>query len=216
MNNSLERSKNHSKRKMTAKMRAFCDEYVSGAQTGRPFVGVAALRAAGYEHTSDASAYAHVSTMLKHPLVKQYINDVLEARSVTTLEVLDRFSDVSRLSVGDILRLDSTGKRLEIDPNKVIQYRRYLKSFGYDSNGNPKIEFHDPMDALKQVARIRGMMKDGLEVSGPNGGAIPVSMQVRFISPDGEQDTSIPELAAPSDDEEPIDEAEWEMIENDE
>jgi hypothetical protein len=48
-----------------------------------------------------------------------------------------------------------------------------------------KMDFHDPVDALKQITRILGMNKDGLEVTGAGGG--PVVTQVQFINPDGSQ-----------------------------
>src|SRR5690606_38381780 len=108
------------------------------------------------------------------------------AFAMSAEEVLSRFSDIARAQVGDILTQNHSGS-LVIDPEEVLKLRHVVKSFTYDSNGNPKIEFYDAHQALRDIARVRGIMKDGLEVSGPGGGAVPVSMTVQFVRPNGEK-----------------------------
>ena len=163
------------------KQQAFADEYLTGEKSGKAFNGFAAARAVGYPEQ-------YASRLLRHPAVTAYIKEKLDLISMSTTEILMRFSDIARGEVGEVVTLrtlDNGAQVLDIDPVKVVEKRRLIKGFSFDSNGNPKVEFHDPMDALKQVARIRGMLKDGLEVSGPGGGAVPVAMQVHFVMPDG-------------------------------
>lgn len=163
---------------MTNRMYLFADEYISGAHTGKPFVATAAAKYAGYAHPAQ---YGH--KLLRHPDVKEYIQKHLDAHAMEAGEILARFTDIARAEIGDVVTMDDG--RLRIDNKEVLNNKKFIKSFGFDSNGNPKIEFHDAMQALRDIARIRGMMKDGLEVSGPGGGAVPVAMSVQFVDPDG-------------------------------
>jgi hypothetical protein len=179
------------KRRLTHKMILFCDEYISGAATGKPFNGRAAAQHAGYAvPASNPSTVA--STLLRHPLVQEYIKKQLDSLSMSAAEVLARFTDIARLEVGSVVKVNSHG-RLEIDAEAVLENKKFIKQFGFDSNGNPKIEFHDSHAALRDIARVRGMMKDGLEVSGPGGGSVPVAMTVNFVAPNGQPTYPTPE-----------------------
>lgn len=159
----------------------FADEWLTGEHTGKPFHGLAAYEYAGYV-INEANPYANASKLLRHPKVQAYLKKRMEEMAMTADEVLMRFSMVARSQVGDVVTLTPTG-HLTFDAQKVMENRHLIRSFGFDSNGQPKVEFHDSMDALKQVARVLGMLKDGLELSGPGGA--PVSMKVEFVNPDG-------------------------------
>lgn len=191
--------------RFTPKMQAFADEWLTGAVSKRQFYAVGALKAAGYA-TNGKNPGQMAYKLLKHPAIKEYINKHLEAIAMSSHEIMARFSDIARCEPGDILELKQgpNGQpNVVIDPLQVVINKRYIKSFTYDSNGNPKIEFHDPVAALQQMARMRGMLKDGLELSGPGGGAVPVEMTVRFVRPDGSSPTHIsetPQIAPPDED----------------
>lgn len=168
---------------LNERMRRFADEWLTGEHTGKQFHGVAAYEYAGYT-ISEINPSANPSKLLRHPDVQAYIKERLDEYSMSASEVLLRFTEIARAEVGDVVTKNAHG-RLEIDPDAVVSNKRFIKSFGFDSNGNPKIDFHDSMAALQQIARIRGMLKDGLEVSGPGGA--PMAMTVRFVNPDGSE-----------------------------
>lgn len=168
-------------RPINEKMRRFADEWLTGEHTGKAFNGVAAYKHAGYA-IQDQNPSGNPSKLLRHPGVQEYIRKRLEEHAMSAQEVLFRFTEIARSQVGDVVAKD-INNRLTIDPDKVLENQRFIRNFGFDSNGNPKIEFHDSLEALKQIARVLGMLKDGLEVTGTGGG--PVKLQVEFVDPDG-------------------------------
>lgn len=169
---------------MTGKQQAFADEWLTGAATGKQFNARAAAEHAGYTLT-ETNPYSTGSKLLRHPEVKAYIDKAMKSQSMSAMEVLGRFTEIARAEIGDVVTKDDVTGRLKIDPDAVIENKKFIKAFGFDSNGNPKIDFHDTMQALRDIARVLGMMKDGLEVSGPGGGAVPVAVQVQFVRADG-------------------------------
>lgn len=177
-------------RPINERMKIFADEYLTGAHTGQAFNGYAAARHAKYPEQ-------YASRLLKHPGIAEYIKERLEEHHMSANEVLKRFTDIARAKVGNVVttkQLPNGQKALDIDPDKVLEFRDMIRDFGFDANGNPKVSFHDSHAALRDIARVLGMMKDGLEVSGPGGG--PVEMRVVFVDPDDE-------LEAPEPDPEP-------------
>lgn len=189
---------------MNARMKVFADEWLTGANTGKRFNGMAAYEFAGYT-LSIANPSANASKLLRHPEVQEYIKKRLEEYAMGAQEVLLRFTDVARFDVGDVVMQNPQSQRLQINPKAVIENKRYIKSFGLDSNGEYKIEFHDPMQALRDIMRILGMAKDGIELTGPGGGA--AVLQVQFVDANG--DGMRLEKAQPKDEEPPEDFSEF-------
>lgn len=165
------------------KHKLFADEWLTGVNTGKPFNGRAAYEFAGYVIT-ESNPSANASKLLRHPQVKAYIDECLQEHSMDATEIMLRFTDIARSAIGDILVLDPHGN-VTVDEEALIKNKHFVKSFGYDSNGNPKIEFHDPVAALRDLARVHSMFHDSLEVGGPGG--VPLSVRVEFIMPDGKQ-----------------------------
>jgi len=166
---------------MTPRMKIFADEWLTGTGTGKRFNATAAYEYAGYQ-LPPSNPGANASKMLRHPEVNAYIKKQLDEHAMGATEVLLRFSDVARFDVGDVVRQNPNSQRLEIDPTKVLEYKRFVKSFGLDSNGEYKIEFHDPMAALRDITRILGMVKDGLDIHTGGGAA---TLTVNFVDADG-------------------------------
>ncbi len=175
-----------SERPMPPRMIIFADEWLTGANTGKQFHGTAAYEFAGYK-LSESNPHTNASKLLRHPKVREYIKKRMDEHAMDATEVLLRMSAIARAQAGDVVALESTpdgGHKLVIDPEEVIKNSQFIKSFGYDASGNPKIEFHDALSALRDVAKIRGMMKDGVEITGAGGGAIIA--QIQFVAPDGQ------------------------------
>jgi len=161
----------------------FADEWLTGDHTGKPFNGRAAYEFAGY-HPTESNPSGNASKLLRHPLVKAYIEERLEEHSMDATEIMLRFTDIARSNIGDILELDPQGN-LIVNEEAVMENKHFVKSFGYDSNGNTKIEFHDPVGALRDLARVHSMFHDSIEVGGVGG--VPLSVRVEFVMPDGQQ-----------------------------
>lgn len=161
----------------------FADEWLTGDATGKPFNGRAAYEFAGYV-ICDANPSGNASKLLRHPQVKAYIDERLQEHSMDATEIMLRFTDIARSNIGDILVMAPNGN-VTVDEKALLKNKHFVKSFGYDSNGNPKIEFHDPVAALRDLARVHSMFHDSLEVGGPGG--IPLSVRVEFVMPDGKQ-----------------------------
>lgn len=172
---------------MNHRMKLFADEWLTGAHTGKQFNGRAAYEYAGYSLPA-SNPSANASKLLRHPDVQEYIKQRMDEHAMSATEVLLRFTEIARAEIGDVVTVETRpdGKpMLVIDPEKVAENKRFIKQVGFDSNGNPKIEFHDSMAALRDIARVRGMLKDGIELSGPGGSAVPVAMSVQFVDADG-------------------------------
>lgn len=161
--------------------RMFADEWLTGAATGKQFNAVAAYEHAGYQG-GGTNPSANANKLLRHAPVARYVAARLKESTLTAEEITYHLTQLARFRMGDVLELDNR-QQVTINPLKVIEFKRYVKSFGYDSNGNPKIEFHNPVDAIDKLMRILGMTKEGLELTGPGGG--PVTMQIQFVGPDG-------------------------------
>ena len=170
---------------MKPRMQLFADEWLTGANTGKQFHGAAAYAYAGYT-VSEANPSANASKLLRHPKVKEYIEKRMDEHAMSATEVLLRFTAIARSEVGDVVTLNPAKTDLMIDPEAVIDNKQFIAEFGFDANGHPKIKFHDALAALRDIARVRGMLKDGLEISGTGGG--PVVMQVQFIDMDGKSE----------------------------
>ena len=187
---------------MNDRMKVFADEWLTGAATGKKFNARAAAEHAGYS-TAGQNPYQRGSKLLRHPEIREYIQKQLDEFSMSATEVLLRFTDLARADLGSAVKKGAHGGLVYDEEAILKELRPYIKSFTIDSNGNPKVEFHDPVQALRDIARIRGMLKDGIEVSGPGGGAVPVAMSVQFVDPDGTQsdlNKERPENAVPQED----------------
>jgi hypothetical protein len=171
-------------RRFTAKMQAFADEWLTGDQSGKKYNLGAACKVAGYGDANNPHIRTIGYKVMRHPLVKEYIDRRMNEMSMSSAEVLMRFTDIARAPLGNVVTKNMHG-HLDIDVDKVLENSQYIKSFSFDSNGKPKIDFMDPQAALRDIARARGMLKDGLEVSGPGGGSVPIAMSVQFVNPDG-------------------------------
>lgn len=192
---------------MIEKMKVFADEWLTGANTGKRFNGKAAYEYAGYT-LSISNPSANASKLLRHPEVQAYIKKRLEEHAMDATEVLLRFTDVARFDVGDVVRQNPSNQRLEIDPKAVLENKRFVKSFGLDSNGEYKIEFHDPMAALRDITRILGMVKDGLDIHTGGGSA---TLTVNFVDADG---NGMKLTKAQPEDEEPEDFSEFDTTDD--
>lgn len=162
-------------------MRAFVEEYCTGEQSGKKFNFTRAADTAGY---ADPPSQGH--RLYRRPDVKAAINWRLNQLVIGNEEIVARLNALATTELGEAVDTSGTYPKYNIEFIKANPH--LVKSFKLDSNGNPVFEFHDPHAALKDLMKVRGMGKEGLEISGPGGGAVPVQLQVNFVRPPENQD----------------------------
>lgn len=164
----------------TPRQRRFCEEYCTGAVEGKPFVQVAAARVAGYREPEAAAR-----VMIR----KRHIRDAIEARlaelGMGRGEVLNRLTTMARATPGDIIKIDPHGG-LALDYEAIARLKHLIKEFTFDSNGLPKIKFFDPHEALRDLAKVHGLFREGLELTGAGGA--PLDVQITFVDAKGGED----------------------------
>lgn len=157
-------------------MRAFVEEYCTGAVSGKKFNKTRAAAVAGYAEPQPTS-----QRLYSRDDVKAAINWRLNQLVMTNEEIVARLNSIAQMDLSDIV--DTSTGHVKFNMEKLAEVKHLIKGFKYDSNGNPVLEFHDPHAALKDLMKVRGMGKEGLEISGPGGGAVPVQLQVNFVAP---------------------------------
>jgi hypothetical protein len=170
------------KRHMSLRKQLFVDEYLTGAATGKRFNAAAAYEHAGYA-PNPANPSSNAWKLLRDPSVQAYMKDRLAEHVMSVEEALVRLAEIARAEVGDIVIRDPVTGRLDIDTLKVLTNKKYIKNFYWDSNGNPRIEFHDSYAALKDILKISGALSEGFQLGGVGGG--PAVLQIQFVNPDG-------------------------------
>lgn len=154
--------------------RLFVEEYCTGAKLGKPFNAVKAAEAAGY-----ASPEGYSPRLSAREDIRAAIAYRLSQLTMSKEEVLARFTALAKSEVGEVLERDPLTGVFKINPDKLESNKKFLKSFGYDSNGNPKYEFHDAHAALRDLAKAHGLFRDETTA----GGNVTVNMTINFVLP---------------------------------
>ena len=128
---------------LTAKQRAFVDEYV------QDFNATRAALDAGY---SPKTAYSIGNENLKKPEIEEAINNLIQQRVMSRNEALMRTADIARFDVSPyIVR---AGRIVAVDVDKMINdgYGHLIRSVKHTSNGTV-VEWADPDSALALVLK---------------------------------------------------------------
>lgn len=156
------------------KHRVFVDEYCTGRRLGKPYNQTRAAEAAGY-----AKPDVQAVRIMKREDIRAAISWQMAQLTMPKEEVLKRFTDLARSEVGEVLVKDELTGIFRIDPDALERNKKFLKSFGYDSNGNPKYEFHDAHAALRDLAKAHGIFRDETVA----GGNVTVNLTINFVLP---------------------------------
>lgn len=179
-------------------MRLFVEDYVTGCYSGKRFNRSAAARAAGYAEDANTGM-----RLYRRPDVKAAIDYLLNQTSISPQEIENRLIEMATAEVGELVEVNEETGLPSFAWRKLEKYKHLIKNFYIDSNGNPRVEFYDAHAALKDLIRVRGMAKEGVELSGPGGSAVPVQISVNFVSPHLRRvDTAEEQTALPAGDEE--------------
>lgn len=163
--------------------RVFVEYYMSMNMNGRR-----AALATGYAE-SNAGQYA--SYLIQRPDIKAAIARRMKDKIMSAEEVLLRISAVARVDLTPALRDNGT---VDIVKLKELGLSEHLTEIGFDSQGNVKVKVADKLGALTTMARAHRLLGDRNELSGPGGGAIPLSLNVNFVLPGQAPTTELPAL----------------------
>lgn len=144
--------------------RAFIDEYFRNGFNGtRAYMEV-------YPGSSYSAAQTSAHALLRKPNIREEVERIHEQQLMSKGEIESRLARRARARPEDLLRVvtpeageDGEGKPfIDVDfVSEQAQAQHHLvKSIRWDSEGRPVITLHDPLDAVRDLARIRGMYKD--------------------------------------------------------
>lgn len=118
----------------------------------------------------DASTSVASSTgwrMRHRPRVEAEISRRLEASKLQANEVLAILSDQARGNLGRYIDVDDKGSyRFDFEALREDGAERLLKKVKFGQGGTVTFEFYDAQAAAVQLARVHGLLKDKLEVTG--------------------------------------------------
>lgn len=139
-----------------------------------------ALKDAGYR---TSTAEGNPASVFRHPMVQAEIARRLasqERRAEITAERIEQaYADIAFIETGDFLEIDEDGS-VWVDLSAMDhQQKRAIKHIytedvreGRGEDGRTivktRIEFYDRLKALDALAKIKGMMKEKVELSGPD------------------------------------------------
>ena len=152
---------------LTHKQRLFVNEYLIDFNATQ-----AAIRA-GY---SEKSAAIIGWENLRKPNIAEEIQRRVDEVAMSANEVLIRLADVARSNIGEFLEFQG-GVLPRLNLEQAQDRLHLIKTFKYDTNGNPVIEMYSSYDALVQLGRVHSLFTDKTEIDVADGDAIPV----RFV-----------------------------------
>lgn len=143
---------------------AFIDAYVGEAK----FNTTEAARLAGYKGNGNTLAQVGYENLRK-PDIAREIKARLEARAMTSAELLMRWGDQARVDVAAYY--DGNGQ-FQLDKFKRDGHGHLIKSIKKDKAGHLIIEFIDKLASQKLIAQNLGMLIDKSEVTEIDGGSL--------------------------------------------
>lgn len=152
---------------LAPRQRAFIDAWFGEAR----FNATEAARLAGYGNRSgNPNTWNNAgSRMLANAKVQAAISRRWAAHGVTAEEVIFRLAEQMRGSISDLL--DSGA--LTLDPDKVREHGHLIKALRPTKEGIV-VELYSAQEAAALIGKTLGMFKDRIEMSGPDGGPIPI------------------------------------------
>lgn len=171
---------------LPAKRRKFVIEYL------RDLNGTQAAIRAGY---AAASASVQASQILSILKVREAIDAGMDIYAMPAGEILLRLTRIARGSIADVLRLPPASyaaAQATLAAGGATPLPTAIDSWAIDlvkaqqtgaidlvktikeTEHGPAVEMYSAHEALRDLAKIRGLAIDRKEISGPGGGAIPL------------------------------------------
>jgi phage terminase small subunit len=171
--------------KLTNKQRVFIDEYLCS------FNATQSAIKAGY---SKKTAYSIGAENLTKPEIKAVIDLRLSESHMSASEVLDRISAIARGDIADLMDITTSGFKasltqkdadgnITVNPKTKLIKKIKQKVTTYLGHGDDaedrevietEMELYSAQEALALMGKYHKLFVDRTELSGPNGGPIPV------------------------------------------
>lgn len=159
---------------LNSKQQLFLNEYL------KTFNATKAAKAAGY---SQDTAYSQGHRLLKNDEIAEAIRARLDEAAMTANEVLYHLSEIGRGDFDDVT--DNNGnldmdKARELGKTRLIKKVRQRTVTTADKDGagsditETEVEIHDRVRALELIGKYHKLFTDKTELSGVDGGAIPI------------------------------------------
>lgn len=151
---------------LTPKQRGFCVEYVCNGGNGTRAI----LEA--YDTEDEATAASMARENLRKPQIKAAIAELMREESMGSDELIHRLTTMARGSLEYFM-----GENGQVDLAKARRAKRLhlLKRLHIkptEFGDEIRIELHDPKGALGDLARILGIDKQRVELTGKDGGPL--------------------------------------------
>ncbi len=141
---------------LKAKQQAFIIEYLKYRNATQ------AAKAAGYP---ESSAYQRGFENLRHPEIKEAIEQHFAASAMTAGEVLSLIAEQARAEYSEYLTVDANMNPV-VDVARLIADGKahLIKSIKYTRNG-VNVEFHSVEAARELIAKHHGLLSDKLDIN---------------------------------------------------
>lgn len=155
---------------MTFRQKRFVEAFLGEARGN----AAEAARLAGYKSPKQQGY-----RLRRDPAVAALIQERLDELTLSNEEILARYSDQAR-GIGPYLEVRDIGIQqvinVDMDRLKRDGLGHLVKSVKWSASGRQSIEFYDAQTALAQLAKMRNLIVDKCEITGPGGG--PIEVQV--------------------------------------
>ena len=158
---------------LTNKQQAFINAYIVHKNATR------AAKEAGY---SEDTAYSQGSRLLKNVEIRDAIEAHFAEQAMSANEVISLLADHARGSMEQFIEIKGGQPFIDLYKAQQANKLHLLKKIKNTGKG-VEIELYDAQAALVQLGRHLGLFVDKTELSGPDGGPIPIA-DIRQMSDD--------------------------------
>lgn len=126
---------------------------------------LAAAEVYGSSTPSAAATRGHKT--LHHPAVQEAIRRRLEDEALSGAQVVQLLGDHARADLGPFLVFNEKGAAsVDLEAMRDAGLSHLIKKLKRHADGSTTIELHDSQAALDRLARVHGLYRDRLEVTG--------------------------------------------------
>lgn len=153
------RRKQH-KGKLTPKQEQFCRFYLGESK----FNGTDAARRAGYKAKSDHVFHVIAGENLRKPAVIAYIDQLLAENGYTNQAIIKCLTDIATFDVRSLLTIHEDGSVTFKGGFDELTKSPSISNIRLFDGKISEIKFADPQRSLETIAKLRGMLKENVEV----------------------------------------------------
>lgn len=134
----------------------FCIEYAKSLNATKAYI------AAGYKVTSEESAAAGGSTLLRNHKVRTYLSEILNFNQAIAI---NKLVQIALAELRDVMQFDGREARLKPSSQWSDRGHAAVKSVKTNKDGTVSVEMHDPVNALARLLKMKAFQVDEPESS---------------------------------------------------